>query len=257
MKRELVKMLKGIIRSLTFVFVIFLPTQSQSIDVVRLTNGDWPPYLTSKAPPYGSASQVVSEAFKLVGIEVQYGFFPAKRALEYAQKGDWDGSIAWIKTAERESIFYYSEQPVLKPKRVIFHLKTTPFGWEKIKDLEEWRIGTTIGYSYGEEFDNNNWLNRYPVARDELSIKKLIKGRIDIVPMEKEVAKTLMKSILTPEEMELVTYHPREISHSDYYLIISKSNKQGARLIRKFNKGLQLLRESGRYSLIMNGVGAS
>lgn len=56
-------------------------------DTIRITNGEWPPYLSKKLPHYGFASHLITEAFATVNVEVEYGFFPWKRAFRNAQEG--------------------------------------------------------------------------------------------------------------------------------------------------------------------------
>ncbi|MBU2254212.1 MAG: amino acid ABC transporter substrate-binding protein, partial [Gammaproteobacteria bacterium] len=43
---------------------------------VRLTNGEWPPYLGEQLPHKGVASRTVAEAFALQGIDVAWEFHP-------------------------------------------------------------------------------------------------------------------------------------------------------------------------------------
>ena len=54
---------------------------AQTRDTIRLTNGDWQPFMSKNGPHHGIASHVVTEAFALVGVEVEYGFFPWKRSI--------------------------------------------------------------------------------------------------------------------------------------------------------------------------------
>ena len=53
---------------------------AQAQDTILLTTGKWQPYTSKSAPHYGIASHVVTEGFALVGVEVEYGFSPWKRA---------------------------------------------------------------------------------------------------------------------------------------------------------------------------------
>ncbi len=55
---------------------------AQTSKTIRLTNGEWQPYLSKDTPHRGFASHIVIEAFALVGVEVEYGFFPWKRSFK-------------------------------------------------------------------------------------------------------------------------------------------------------------------------------
>ena len=55
---------------------------------IRITNGEWEPFLSENSSEYGFGSHIVTEAFKLEGIEIEYGFFPWTHGFETAKSGD-------------------------------------------------------------------------------------------------------------------------------------------------------------------------
>ena len=107
---------------------------AQTQDTIRLTNGEWPPFLSEHAPHHGFASHIITEAFALVGVEVEYGFFPWKRSFKLAKEGKWDGSAVWWENEERRKLFYFTDL-VVPTKVVFFHLKSTEFDWTTYEDL--------------------------------------------------------------------------------------------------------------------------
>jgi polar amino acid transport system substrate-binding protein len=72
----------------SFVFAILLALSfgcsvgalAQTRDTIRLTNGDWQPFMSENGPHHGIASHVITEGFARAGVEVEYGFSPWKRA---------------------------------------------------------------------------------------------------------------------------------------------------------------------------------
>ena len=98
----------------SFVLAIALALSSdagalaQTRDTIRLTNGEWPPFMSKNGPHHGVASHVITEAFALVGVEVEFGFFPWARSLKLAKEGVWDGSAAWWDREERYPYVFYS-----------------------------------------------------------------------------------------------------------------------------------------------------
>lgn len=75
-----------------FFLLVLLLGSAQAAEQVRLTNGEWPPYLGETLPYHGVASRIVAEAFALQGIEVQWEFHPWARSLKMAKQGVRDGS---------------------------------------------------------------------------------------------------------------------------------------------------------------------
>lgn len=216
---------------------------------IRITNGEGEPYLSEYAYQYGLASHIVSEAFKLEGIQVTWGFFPWKRAFEIAKEGkDWDASVVWRSTEETKAAFLLSE-PVVKTSYVFFHLKSYPFDWKSVNDLVGRKIGVTRGYQYGKEFmaalDEGKIVVEF-VTTDEQNYKKLLSGRIAIFPNDPIVGYTQIRNTFSPEEARQFTHHPKEFEQSTLHLLISKNCQHGPLWLEKFDVGLKKLQDSGR-----------
>ena len=218
-------------------------------ETLRLTNGEWPPYLSKELKHYGVASHIVESAFKNVGISVKYGFFPWKRSFILAQRGKWDGSVIWSITKERKKNFYFS-QPVAHDVNVFFYMKSKPFEWKKYSDLKGLIIGGTLSYYYGKEFTKNEKDGNIYVERsvkDETGFKKLLNRRIDLFVCNLDVGYHLINNMYPIETASLITNHAKPIVEAPLSLILSKKIDKNKRLIKLFNKGLQQLKDSGNY----------
>ena len=217
-------------------------------ETVRVTNGEWPPFLGENLKYYGLASRVVTEAFALKGIKVEYGFFPWKRAYMMAEAGEWDGSAVWTLTSEREKSFYWSN-PVPSDVGVIFHLKTLKFDWKSAEDLKAFRMGVTAEYTYGKEIDEAIKAGKIQtdlVTSDEQNFQKLLLGRVDLFPVGKDVGLSMTRRLFTPQERQLITYHPKIYYESPLRLLLSRKVARNQRLMELFNEGLKQLQDSGK-----------
>lgn len=227
--------------------IFFTVAPALGDEVLKITNGEWPPYLSKDLKYYGVASRIVTEAFAQEGVRVEYGFFPWKRALYLAEKGEWDGSAVWLRSPEREKLFYLSD-PVIKSSYVFFHLKSFYFGWKKIDDLKGLRIGATIGYDYGEEFEKaekDGVINVVRVPSDEQNLMKLLHGRIDIFPLDMEVGYTMLHKMYKPETVSMVTNSSKPLRADPLHLLLTRKNEKNAKLMELFNIGLKKLYEKG------------
>lgn len=169
-RRTLTNTLTGILLALVSLFPGCVLGES-----VRITNGEWPPFTSERLPDKGPLSRIVSEAFALEGVTVEYGYFPWKRSYDYARSGKWDGSVGWAPTPKHQQDFLMSK-PVLTVDKGLFHLKNLPFDWKTIDDLKGWKVGSTAGYSYGDEWDKavgDGRLKVEEVTVDEQNIRKL------------------------------------------------------------------------------------
>lgn len=244
-------MKKGI---LIFSLLSLFSFSTLTADTIRITNGEWEPFHSEYVPHYGVNSHIVSEAFKLEGIKVKWGFFPWARSYKVAKEGiKWDASATWWVSKEAKADFLISD-PVGKTSFVFFHLKNKPFDWKSINDLKGLKIGGTSEYNYGEDFMiamRNKTIKVQIVSKDETNFKKLIKGRIDIFPNDPIVGMAQIRNLLPASQANKVTFHPKEFQVSSLRLLISKKSKQGRYFLKKFNSGLKKLKKSGKVEKIL------
>ena len=233
----------------------YFATCSSHADTIRLSNGEWPPYVSKDLKHHGFFSHIVKEAFALEGIEVEYEFFPWKRSYRYAADGKFDGSLTWAPTPERRKDFHFTE-PVTFNTKVFFHLRNKPFDWKTVKDLRGMSIGVTNEYTYGREFDEavkNKELVVSSVTYDKQNIRKLLLNRIDVFPMEIEVGYNLIHAELAASQTALITNHPKPVYQAAICVVISKklAGDRAKFLVESFNRGLASLKKSGKYEQIV------
>jgi polar amino acid transport system substrate-binding protein len=226
---------------------------AQTSKTIRLTNGEWQPFLSKEVPHYGFASHIVTEAFALVGVEVEFGFFPWARSYKLAEDGKWDGAAIWWDTEERREKFYFTD-PVAPSITALFYLKNTEFDWDTYQDLSNVRIGGTLEFSYGKEFDAAEAAGTIKTNRavdDETGLRKLLKGRIEVFPGEVMVTYAQIRDTFPEDEVALFTHHPKPINDQPLYLLLSKKVPDNEPMRDLFNEGLRQLKESGRYDQII------
>ncbi|WP_435635213.1 substrate-binding periplasmic protein [Pseudomonas solani] len=215
---------------------------------LRLTNGEWAPYLGEKLPYQGVASRIVAEAFALEGIDVRWEFYPWARALRLAERGERDGSAVWLRNPERDQHFFVSE-PVIESGYYLFHRNDLALDWQQIDDLAQLRFGATLGYDYGEAFQRAEREGRLKVQRlpsEEQGLRMLLAGRIDVFPVDKIVAIAMLQDNFTSAERARVSFHARPLRSDSLHLLLSRTDPANAERITRFNRGLARLRESGK-----------
>jgi len=243
------KMMKIVKILLVVLFVCSSVTSGSAEETIRLASGEWPPYQSEELKYAGVASRIVTEAFALEGIKVEFGYFPWKRSYKLAETGQWDGTFLWFDTPERREIFYISD-PVMDIQYVFFHLKSYSFDWNTIDDLKGIEIGATAEYDMGKEFQSAEKAGEIKVQRvptDEQNFKKLLLGRIQIFPCDSEAGYAMIQKNLTPDQIELFTHHPKPVKADPHNLLLSKKVERNKRMIELFNKGLKQLKESGKF----------
>lgn len=222
--------------------------------IVNLANGEWPPYLSESYKNYGVASDIVSKAFEAQGIRVKFGFYPWKRSFELAKSNpEWHGTLIWTHSEERAIEFHYSDV-VMTLNDVFFHRSDTPFDWASMDDLKGLRVGATLGYFYGAEFEKAEKERVFKVDRvsdDITNLKKLMRGRIDVFPLTTEVGYELVFDTFPRSSRNLIVNHQKPIRSSSYHLILSRDITENVELLEAFNKGLEKIKSNGIYEQLI------
>jgi len=250
-KREVMKVLPCALLGM----IIF--TTNLFAETIRITNGEWEPYLSNYSYQYGLNSHLVTEAFELEGITVEWGFFPWQRAFQNVKDGsDWRASCCWWPSEDTKQEFLISDA-IVKTSFVFFHLKSYEFDWSSIEELKGIKIGGTSNYNYGAEFMKalaTKQLNIEFATKDEFNYKKLLAGRIQIFPNDPSVGKAQIKNSLSADEADLLTHNPKKFGIDSLHLIFNKNDMRNKYFLDKFNAGLIKLKASGRYQQMLNDL---
>ncbi|RED53972.1 substrate-binding periplasmic protein [Aestuariispira insulae] len=216
---------------------------------VIITTGEYAPYNSPDFKHYGLMPRLISEAFRLRGIEVQFRFYPWARAYELSKHGKVNGTAHWYDSAERREDHFYSDN-ILDETVVWFHLKATQFDWNELEDVGKYRVGAVQGYTYNAAFYEaieKGLLHVEFVPEDTQNYKKLLIGRIEAVPEVIDIGMYILHQNFPRETVALVTQHPKPFFQASTHLLLSRQIEDSERLIKLFNEGLAELKASGLY----------
>lgn len=246
---------------LTLVLTVPLPGLAggdQQDSILRITNGEWPPYLGSDEPGHGIASRIVTRAFERAGYEVAYEFHPWARSLYLARKGQRDGTAVWLPSEKRREEFFIS-RPVIVTEYVFFHRVDMPFDWQTVADLADYRIGLTRDYDYGQVIDRvktRGIAHTEIVSSDELNFRKLMAGRIDLFPLDRVVGQRMADDLFGADEAGSLTWHPHPVRKDRLHLLLSRKVAGNAERMEAFNRELKAMRREGKIQrILMDALG--
>lgn len=224
-------------------------------ETLRLATGELPPYASEHQPDQGIALDIVRKAFGLMGYDVSYTFKPWMRSLEEAREGKWDGTAHWGRNAQRDAGFLVSDN-ILTEQWVFVYRQdaaaTARFDWKVISDLAPLRIGAVQFNTYTPEFwtlQRDGALKVDFAVDDVTNLRRLVAGRVDIVPMERNMACFLMKTQFAPADVVSLRAHPRLLTNQfTTHLMLSAKLPQSAQRMKAFNQGLRIVQKDYRYS---------
>ncbi|MGE6791434.1 substrate-binding periplasmic protein [Pseudomonas guineae] len=238
---------KPLLVAVCLLFGVFAQASEQP--ELKISVGDWPPYLSEDLQHNGVIAHLISDLLADEGYRVSFQFLPWPRAYSSAAAGRFDATAVWMHKNDREADFFFSA-PLLDEQFVFFHLKSLPFGWRSFADLTGMKLGGGLKYSYGPEFDAFLAEGKVKIERvssDQQNFDKLLKERVVLYPQEMHVGYASLRSHFSAAEQARITHHPKPLLINRSYLMLPKSLAGSPALLERFNKRLQLYRDSGRY----------
>ncbi|MEN9868809.1 MAG: hypothetical protein RL748_4399 [Pseudomonadota bacterium] len=255
--------MKNLIAIAVFACCIFWPTAAAMAQttparpVLKIATGELAPYATESRTDRGIALAIVRRAFELSGYQVQFTFLPWSRALAETRLGKWDGTAYWGHKPEHDAGFFLSEN-VLTEQWVFVYRKAIPFDWHSLEDLRPWRIAMIQDYTYTPEIWAMANAGKFRMDRhkDDLAVlKMMLLDRVDIAPMERNVACDLLSRHFTAAESAKLAAHPKWMTDTfTTHLMLPRTLEASAGRIDDFNKGLKKLRASGEYVKLLAQV---
>jgi len=225
---------------------------------LRIATGEFPPYATAQRADQGLALNVVRRAFESAGYAVVFTFLPWSRAQLETEQGLWDASAHWGASSERRAKFLLSDN-LLTEQWQLLHRRDTALDWRSLADLKPYTLGLVRDYTYTPELWAEARAGRLKFeqpSNDLSSLRMLLAGRIDVLPIERFVACDLLGKHFSAAEQARLHMHPRLMTDSFTTHVIFSPTKPGSEALRQaFNRGLQKLKDSGEYRrLLSSGV---
>jgi len=236
-------------------FATLLVAGNAAAERIHFLTVDYPPYYGSNLENGGPVTEIVTEAYKKVGHDVQVDFMPWARALQQAKAGKADGLLGAWYSEERAKSFVFSD-PMPGNEVVLLKKKgAEPKEFTSYAELKPYRIGIVRGYRNPPEFDAAD-LNTEKANSDKLNITKLAKGRLDLILVDRALANYIIKKELPEYKDDLVAVEP-PLEVLPLYVLFSKTAGDAQEKAEALNRGLKILEKDGRIQEILKRHGIS
>lgn len=235
-------------RLMIFTFSMIIALQSSFATTITAAQNPWPPFISSDNSMPGLSIEIVTEAMKTQGYDVDFKIMPWSRALDQVTKGRIDLLPATWYTQERTSYLVYSNS-YLENELNIIKRAGDSFKFSDIKSLDGKNVGVVRGYGYGDDFLSATSFNK-PEANDLVTnLKKLQAKRIDLTLEDKLVALSTMKEAgLNKSKFE---FSDIALSTNPLYVTSGTANPNGKKYIDAYNKGLAEIKANGVFDAIL------
>ncbi len=220
---------------------------------IIFATGEWPPATSEKLPEYGFVTQIVTKACLAVSLKPEYRFYPWKRAEAMVKSGKIIAAFPYMITDERKKDYNYSDPLFYGINYFIYYDKNpnTPrqIEFNNLKDLMGYKIGMIRGTPMEAELRQKG-LNVEVTTTLDQSIIKLTRGRLDFYLTEQMVFRDAIQRLF-PTQTESFKKLPRSYGPKrPNALLVSRQFPDAESTIKRFNKGLRMIRENGLYEQI-------
>ncbi|MBC9249694.1 amino acid ABC transporter substrate-binding protein [Pseudomonas alcaligenes] len=223
---------------------------------VHIGTGDWVPYVDQQRSDAGALARLVRAVFAEAGYQVDFSFYPWERNVLMLQQGGLDAIMPYSCNPLREEYGVCSEA-LVRGEVVLFHRRDLVFDWQRLEDLRPYRIGTTLGYSYGPQFDRlaqSGALQIEQSSKEETSFRLLELGRIDLHPQDRAVGYALLRRLYPGPLPLAITHHPRYLNTEPLRLLFRKDDSAAAELLRRFNQALAHFAQRGELKRLQEAL---
>lgn len=245
--------MKKIITIAVVSFFMFTSSMVYGAETIKLATLEWEPYIGEKLKNQGYVAEVVIQAFKKAGYEVQIDYMPWARVITLAKKGTYDGYFPEYYSDSLKENFHVSDAMPGGPLG-LFKRKGEAISYSTIKDLSPYKIGVVRGYINTAEFDAADYLKKDEANDDLTNFRKLLKKRIDLVVADKFVGLYVVKLNL-PDNLNDIEFIEPPLESKDLFVCISKNSPEAFMRIKAFNTGLKAITDDGTVKQILKNHG--
>jgi polar amino acid transport system substrate-binding protein len=201
----------------------------------------------------GILIDVINEAFRRAGYSVEVKLMPWARCLAEVKNGAVDGIFSVFVTPERQEFLTYSNEVLITQVQVFFVRVDSSLTFEG--DLRKF-TGKSIGIinqtSYGPRLDaalKEGIFEKIDSTKDsESNIRKLIAGRVDMIPSYRHVVLSTAKRLGVLDKIRQLS---PDIEAIPSYLAFTQK-RDFAKLIRDYDKAIASMKQDGTYDQLFN-----
>jgi len=220
---------------------------------LKVATLDWEPYVGHMLINQGFISEIITNAFKRAGYTVEIYFMQSDKAIKEATEGRYDVVYPEYYSKDRAQNFVYSYF-FYNRLLALYKRKLTAITYKTLKDLTPYKIGVVKGYINTDEFDRATYLKKIEDESDEVNLRKLANGELDLIVIDKLVAQYLIKTKIPEAENKLEAIEPPLAIH-ELFVIFPKNLPNSEKLAKEFNKAYKSMQKDGTIKKIMDGTG--
>jgi len=247
--------MKGLYVAGMLFLYLYTPLAFSSTEIIKFGANESPPYWSSMLEKQGMCGEIMHAISKVANLKAEIEFTPLKRLIDDDNNNDLGNPEFYMKIQEFASIVPIAIYRV----NVVYY---RPNHKEEIKissldDLKGYKIGVIQGVLTEQAYFKNAGITFETSYTEDSLIKKVKRGRVDLVLSIDLVAQSSIKK-LYPNEIGDFEFIDVAGSTSPIALMISENHPNAKSIGKEFSAGLNEVIKSGAYKRILEkyyGVG--
>jgi polar amino acid transport system substrate-binding protein len=201
---------------------------------LRLVSTPWPPFTNASGQPR-FALDLVEAGLTRAGISATTTLVEPRQFTASLLSGDFDGSAAAWRDAERERALYFS-QSYLENRLILIGRKGADVSATTLGDLRGKKIAIVEGYAYGDIHQSGPTFVRSRSEEDSLS--RLLAASVDYALMD-ELAVQYIADHHAKEAHSRLQLGGTPLIRRQLHLVVRRSLPDGESIIMRFNAQLR------------------
>jgi polar amino acid transport system substrate-binding protein len=207
----------------------------------------WEPYANPDGT--GMSVEIVTAAFRSVGVDVVLEVLPYARVLHEVKSGKYVGGFNVAREASREDDFLWGREMLFLAHAHYYHHKSRPLRVQDVRSLQGGeKIGVIRGYEYGNLFHDHQGIVRVWANRHDQIIDMLRLGRVQAVIMFEKTAGLYRRKMHLADEVQAA--FPSEPSR--IFVAFSRRHPEATRYLELLDEGLRRIKADGTYQTILD-----
>ena len=233
-----------------FFLVESVLAEPEQFTSLKIGVAEWPPYVDENHIALGLVPEVIQLSFLQKDMAVEFVVFKNWSDCSKALlTGEIQASGPYTPTEKRKKEMRFSNTPILELTTAVFYLRQNLYSFPDANLFENQqaysgaKIAGMSGYFYEDLLKGLNILYG---SKTYENFQKLYTGKVDLV-IENELIGWHTISQLHPYAMSKFGELKGSTAVHGGYLVVNKSNENGAAVIKIFDQGLGMLQKKGLY----------